>query len=423
MDMNFSRRHFLAYGAASPGLALSGCATARTAKSAASRWPSVMALLNEYVSAGKLAGAEVAIGRLGHPTDFIGVGKQAFGDAPAVSPDTLWRIYSMTKPVTGMAAMLLIEDGKMTLDQNIADFLPAFAKPMVLVDGSKNLDARPASRPITIRHLLTHTAGFGYTIVTKGPLLDAYLKNGIVPWQVDLKSEATTPRPASLEAFADRLAQLPLVADPGTTWSYSVSLDLMGRIIEVASGLPFEQFLQRRIFQPLAMADTFFQVPENKLDRLSSNYAVTKDGPKLIDGNRPSVYGRKPPFPYGGAGLVSSAADYARFQRMLLGDGKLGQTRIMKAATVQLATSNILPAGAVPGFGMGGGFGAGGHVTTTLTESGIGTYAWGGAAGTQGWVDRARGVHGNLMTQYMPSSAYEIRVPLSQAVYRDLAAL
>jgi CubicO group peptidase (beta-lactamase class C family) len=421
---DLGRRAFLGTGLAGLAFGLSGCATGRVSKTTAvGRWPTVMALLDSYVRSGKLAGAEVAIGRTGHETDFIGLGKQALGQSPAVSPDTLWRIYSQTKPVTGIAAMMLMDDGKMTLDQNLADFLPAFSKPMVMIDPQKNLDARPAARAITIRHLLTHTAGFGYTITGKGPLLDAYLTNGLVPGAMDLKSDADVVRPTSLAAFADRLATLPLLADPGSVWNYSLSLDLLGRVIEVASGLPFETFLQRRLFEPLGMVDTFFQVPDTKLDRFATNYGVTPEGLKLVDSNRPSVFGLKPAFPFGGAGLVSSARDYARFQRLLLNEGQLGRARLMKAETVRLAMSNLLPPGTVPGFGFGGGFGAGGHVTTASSDSGIGTFSWGGAAGTQGWVDPARGIHGNFMTQYMPASAYQIRVPLLQAVYRDLAAL
>ncbi len=423
-----NRRDLLATGSAGLAAALSGCATSslKSAKSAA-RWPAVTAFLKDGVDTGKFAGAEVAIGRTGSPVQYFGAGKMAFGDAPAVSPDTLWRIYSMTKPISGMAGMLLVEDGKIKLDQNIADFIPAFANPEVLIDPAKGLDSRPAKSPITVRNLLTHTSGLVYGIFMKGPIAEAYAKAGLNPSQTDLASEAGANRPPTLEAFANAAAALPLMVDPGTQWIYSMSLDILGRVIEVASGLPFDTFLQRRIFSPLDMADTFFQVPENKLDRLSTNYIADATGFKVSDPGRPSVYAQKPTFPYGGAGLVSSARDYARFLAMLAGGGKLENTRIMKSATADLAMSNLMPASAA-GNALGipvSSFGAGGIVAPADVPGGVGkgTYGWAGAAGTQAWVDRVRGVHVTFMVQKMWGPVDEYRKPLEAAVYADLAAL
>jgi CubicO group peptidase (beta-lactamase class C family) len=192
-------------------------------------WDKVQTLFDGYVADNRLPGAVAAIAHGSDDASFIVSGKIARDDTRAMDADSLFRIYSMTKPITGMAAMMLIEDGKMGLDQNIADFIPGFKNPMVLIDPMKSLDARPSKSPITVRNLLTHTAGLGYSIITKGPLLDAYRTNGINPGQVSRKpipGFPPSPTAPSLEEFANRLATLPLIADPGAKWSYSVALDL-----------------------------------------------------------------------------------------------------------------------------------------------------------------------------------------------------
>lgn len=280
----------------------------------------------------------------------------------------------MTKPITGMATMMLIADGAVGLDQNIADFLPAFAEPCVLTDPDNSLEARASSGPITIRHLLTHTAGLGYTIITTGPLLAEYRRLGLEPGVImhEPKSVLAT-RPDSLTEFADRLATLPIIADPGTRWSYSVSLDLLGRIIEIASGMPFDSFLRQRIFTPLDMRDTFFQVPEDKIGQMTASYAIRNDIPIQMDSAERSVYALPPRYPYGGAGLISSARDYDRFLTMLLGEGALGDVRIMETATAQLAMSDLLPSGIdKTGMYYQSGFGAGGRVTIERGAAGEG---------------------------------------------------
>ena len=297
----------------------------------------------------------------------------------------------------GLAAMLLIEDGKMTLDQPIADFLPAFASMKVqnTPDGSIT-DVHPAKGPITVRQLLTHTAGLGYNIVQKGPLRDAYNEAGILGGQVSRLPipgfPPTTPAP-SLEVFADRLATLPLVYEPGTRWSYSVGLDLMGRVIEVASGQPFDAFLKARIFDPLGMASTGFRVTGDEEARLSTNYAPLGGVLLPIDPATSSIYLDPPPMPYGGGGLVSTARDYDRFLAMLLGEGETGGVRIMKPETARLGMSNLL-ADSVDRkntFIDGEGFGAGGRVSLAGSPTGEGVYGWGGAAGAVAFVDRRRG--------------------------------
>lgn len=390
-------------------------------------WALVRAVFDSLVPA-KLPGLAAAIGRGTGDPQFLFAGTIAKDSQAAVDADTLWRVYSMTKPITGMAAMMLIEDGRLKLDQNIADFIPGFASPKVLIDPAKGLESRPAKAPVTIRNLLTHTAGLGYTIITKGPLLDAYNKLGIIPFRASrqtLPGQPDWPIAPSLAEFADRLATLPLIADPGTRWSYSVGLDLLGRVIEVASGKPFDAFLQERMFDPLGMKDSYWQVPAAAVGRLVTNYYMTPAGPIPIDPGAASVFLDKPAFPFGGAGLVMSARDYDRFLAMLMGLGALGDARVMKPETARLGMSNLLPPGAETGGGLldGQGFGAGGRVTLTATSGGqgVGSFGWGGAAATIGWVDPVRGIRASGFAQYMPDQTYGFPTEFAKAVYADLA--
>ncbi len=391
-------------------------------------WDKVQALFDGYVADNRLPGAVAAVAHGTDDASFIVSGKIARDETRAMDADSLFRVYSMTKPITGMAAMMLIEDGKIGLDQNIADFIPGFKNPMVLVDPMKSLDARPSKSPITIRNLLTHTAGLGYNIITKGPLLDAYNRLGITPGQVSRKPLPGFPpvqTAPSLEEFANRLATLPIIADPGTKWSYSVGLDLLGRVIEIASGMSFDAFLKTRIFDPLGMTSTYFQVPVSEIPRLTTNYGVSPLGKFPIDPGKDSIYLDKPPFPFGGAGLVMSARDYDRFLLMLAGHGAIGRTRIMKKETAKLGMSNLLPPGTdTKGtFAEGQGFGAGGRVTIAAADrlgAGIGTYGWAGAAATIAWVDPTRGVRACGFAQYIPDQSMPFTTEFGKSVYTSL---
>lgn len=390
-------------------------------------WAPIRQLLEGYVTRGALPGLAAAVGLKGGEAWFFSAGTLARNVKAEVGPDTLYRIYSMTKPITGIATMLLIEDGKLGLDQALADILPAFAKPRVLVDPANSLESRPATRPITIRNLLTHTAGLGYTIALKGPLLGEYYRLGLTPFAVSRAKLPGTPdyqTAPSLEAFADRLARLPLIADPGTRWSYSVSLDLLGRVVEVASGMPFDRFLQTRIFAPLGMTSSFFQVPAAELPRLVTNYFHLPAGELPIDPAANSIFAEPPAFPFGGAGLVMSPRDYDRFLQMLAGEGAVGARRIMKQETARLAMSNLLPLGAETKGTLidGQGFGAGGRVTIAANTngSGVGTFGWGGAAATVAFVDRTRGVRASGYAQFMPDNKLPFTREFIAAVYRSL---
>lgn len=419
-----SRRRLLGGSALLAGASLLPRAAFASA-AAEAKWPHVAAMIDRYISAKKVPGMIAALGWGSGPALEIERGTEGEGDADAVGADSLFRIYSMTKPVTGMLAMILVDEGKLSLDMPLAEIVPAFAKMQVQVtpDGSIT-DLKPARTAITIRHLLTHTAGLGYSIIQKGPLKTAYEEAGVIPGQV-----SRTPIPGldrgkpvqSLEAFATALAKLPLVYEPGTRWSYSVGLDLMGYVIQQASGQLFDEFMAERILAPTGMTSTWFQVPESETHRLTTNYGILGGMVLPIDPAAKSIYLDKPPFPMGGAGLVSSPRDYDRFLTMLLGFGEIGGKRVMSEAAVRMGTSNLLPAGVDTKGSMidGAGFGAGGRVGLGMFE---GTYGWGGAAGTVAFVNYKVGNRASLYTQYMPSDAYPVHDEFPRAVIADLMA-
>ena len=417
------RRGFLTWGGqlAAAG-AIGALAPTRAWARATDLYPTVRAQLESYVSSGKLPGLLATISRAAGMPDVVAVGTQGLGETTPVNIDTLWRIYSMTKPITGIAAMILVDEGKMKLDQPIADFLPEFANMTVLTDPDKNLNAVPAKTQITLRHLLTHTAGLGYSIITTGPLLKAYLDNGITPGIVSrfpIPGQPTSAPTPDLKTFSERLAKLPLIAEPGTKWSYSISLDLLGRVIEVASGMDFEAFLKARIFEPLKMNSSYFQVPQSETKRFVSNYAPVNGVLFPIDPASTSIYLNKPAFAFGGAGMVTSARDYDRFLNMLANYGELDGVRVMSTAAAKLAMSDLLPSGVSTDgtFAAGAGFGAGGRVGKGAND---GVFGWGGAAGTVAFVDPRSKLRAICMAQYMPSNVYPIHSDFAKWVQKDL---
>lgn len=420
-QFEIGRRGFLGWGAALA--ATTALAPARLwAQTAAEKYPTIKTAFDSYVSSGKLPGLLATIGKGSAPADIVAVGNIAQGSKTPVDIDTLWRVYSMTKPLTGMAAMILVGEGKMKLDQPIADFIPEFANMTVLTDPDNSLDAVPAKNQINVRHLLTHTAGLGYGIITKGPLLKLYNEQGINPAVFSKFPIPGQPVPAptpDLKTFAERVAKLPLIAEPGTKWSYSISLDLLGRVIEVASGMDFEEFLKTRIFVPLKMRSSYFQVPASERHRFVTNYAPMNGVLFPVDPAETSIYLDKPAFAFGGAGLVCSARDYDRFLHMIQNGGELDGARIMSAETVALATSNLLPAGidTKGTFIEGAGNGAGGRVGVGAFE---GTFGWGGAAGTVAFVDTKRKLRAVCMAQYVPSNAYPFHEEFANWVMKDV---
>jgi CubicO group peptidase (beta-lactamase class C family) len=389
----------------------------------AESWPNVAAMANRYVSERKLANLFLTFGwdQQEH-AHTVGGGTLALGKPTPVDENSLYRIYSMSKPITGMATMILIDEGKLGLDQPVAEILPAFRDMRVLVDPAGALeDTVPANRPITIRQLLTHTAGLGYSIISKGPLQAAYNEAGLVGGRVSRMPlpgfPNVTPAPG-LAVWADRLAELPLMYQPATKWSYSCSIDLLGRVIEVVSGMEFEAFLKKRIFEPCGMTSTWMQVPASEVHRLTDNYGILGGNVFPLDPAANSVYLDAPEVPAGGGGLVSSPRDYDRFLRMLLGYGRIDGKFVMSEEAVRVGVSDLLPA-TVDTKGSwleGEGHGAGGRSKGA-------TFGWGGAAGTLAAVDFDLKLRTGLFTQYMPTEAYPVREEFMAAVEADLAAM
>jgi CubicO group peptidase (beta-lactamase class C family) len=425
------------------------------ATTATSPLPATQALFDGYVRDNKMPGIVGGFGVGDGPTMFVSAGKIADETAAApAGPDSLWRVYSMTKPITAMAAMILIDDGKIRLDEPVSDFIPGFAHMSVLTDPANSLATKPAVHPVTIRNLLTHTAGLGYNIITKGPLLAEYNRLGINPAQVnqDLEAKARPVRPATLQEFAARVATLPLIAEPGTKWSYSIGLDVMGAVIEKASGMSFDGFVQARIFDPLKMRSSYWTVPKSEVGRFATNYMYTREAmaamgstvdpariPETaripLDAATTSVWLTPPSFPYGGAGLVMSARDYDRFLHALQNEGTLDGVRVLKPETARLMMSNLLPNGllyggvaASTGGTNGGpkmGFGAGGSVYLEDAPGGAakGTYGWGGAAGTIAFVNPARHMRGVIMVNYFPGERWGLRTEAVPALFADVARM
>ncbi len=426
-----SRRQLIGSGlAASAFLTMPASLRAQLAEVPASHpdWPQVSRLMAKYLDEGKLANIVTALGYKQDNPQFLARGNTSFSSNTKVGPDTLYRIYSMTKPITGMATVMCIDEGLLGLDQPIADFIPGFAEMQVQkeYDGAITADnLEPAVRQVTVRHCLTHTAGLGYSIVQQGPISEAYSAAGLVPAQA---SRITVPgimggKPVgSLAAFAEGLAEMPLVYQPGTRWSYSVGLDLLGRVIEIVSGKSFDTFLHERILEPCGMASTWFRVPESEKHRMTANYVLAGETLLPIDLPDTSIYLDEPAFPFGGAGLVSTARDYDRFLQMLANHGMIDGKRVMSEPAVRLGTSNLFP-DTMPDFSSGFrfgalnfGYGAGGLVGTGLAD---GLFGWFGAAATCGLVNMKNGLRHSLMTQAMGMSQDGLQQEFPFAVFND----
>ncbi|MEG3152343.1 serine hydrolase domain-containing protein [Sphingomonas sp. ZT3P38] len=384
----------------------------------------VQSLLDSYVASGKAPGIVVAIGWGDAPPVFIHAGKISDDTgAPDTGPDSLWRIYSMTKPITAIAAMMLVEQGKIGLDQPVSDFIPAFKSVRVLDAPETSLASHPAGRPVTVRHLLTHSGGLAYQFLVSGPVRKEYERLGLLGGRAD--AVASKVQPATLAEFADRVASVPLLAEPGTRWNYSVGVDVLGRVIEVASGEPFDRFVQARVLKPLGMTSTYWTVPQSETARLSTAYAWAGERRVPIDAGATTDWLHPPRLPYGGSGLVSSARDYDRLLRMLAGHGSLGKVHLLRPETVRLALSNLLPEGVhvvangTPDTALAEGFGAGGWVYLADVPHGVsaGTYGWFGAAGTIAFLDPAKGLRVTVMTNYFPANKWPLYGDVVKSLY------
>ena len=421
-----SRRSLFRGGAyLASAAALSGLPFGREllAHDVAEAWPNVAALAKKFVDGKKVPNLFLTFGsKQEDHAHTVGGGTLAFDSDVEVDENTLYRIYSMTKPITGMAIMMLIDEGKLGLDMPLYDVLPAFKDMQVLVDPKGPLENTEAAiRPITIRQLLTHTSGLGYQIISEGPLRQAFLDKGIISGRASrlpIPGFTGAKPPASLEVWADNLATIPLAYQPATKWSYSCSIDLLGRVIEVVSGMSYPEFLQTRFFDPLGMTSTYFAVPPSEIDRLTTNYGVLNGAAIPIDGGPTSVFTEMPTAPMGGADLISSPKDYDRFLRMVLGYGKLGDQRVMSELAVRVGVSDLIPktVDKTGSWMANEGHGAGGRSVGS-------TYGWGGAAGTLGAVDFDLKLRTSLWTQYMPSDAYPIRDEYLAALSADIKAM
>ena len=430
--LDFSRRDMLRASALMSGAGMIaglplGAQLARAAEAAGieAQWPAVTAMLDHYVKAKKVSGMIAALGWCDAPPEYIARGKEGFDDPDLDGPESLFRAYSMTKPLTGMAAMILVDEGKLGLDQPLADFAPEFAKMQVAIDPKKSLESRPATTLITIRHLLTHTSGLGYPVVGREKVSEALRLLGVNPGAISrrkIKGVNDGPPNPGPDEFLRRTASVPLVAEPGTKWSYSISLDVLGLVIGRAAGTSFEAFLTERILAHCGMSSSYFQVPASASGHLTTNYGFFLGRPVAIDRPGTSVYETAPAFAFGGSGLVTSPADYDRFLAMLVNRGKSGSNRVMSEAAVARATSNLLPdhADLTGSYVEGQQFGAGGVVGTGKDE---GLFGWSGAAGTVGFAQMKLGLRTGLFVQYIPSSKLPILKEFPKAIGADLTAM
>jgi CubicO group peptidase (beta-lactamase class C family) len=375
-----------------------------------------------YVDEGRLPGYLVAVSRGGRVAHLTTHGRRDIAAGLPVEADTLWRIYSMTKPVTAVAALILVEEGRLSLDDPVDRYLPAFAEPRVYVSGSgADTVTRPADGPILVRHLMTHTAGLTFAFYHMHPVDALYREAGL---------ESSVVPGSNLAETTDVYASLPLQFEPGTQWNYSVASNVLGRIIEVVSGQPLDTFFAERIFGPLGMTDAGFRVDDEQADRLSELYGDA-DGGGIEPIPGLPLYGR-PRFLSGSGGMVASAHDIHRFAELLRRRGELDGTRLLAPGTVDLMTSNHLPGGAdLRAFGSrpahdepgndGVGFGLGVSVVIdparTQAPSGLGTYGWSGVATTTFWVDPSRDLSVQFMTQVRPKSSHTIFQDLKRLVH------
>jgi CubicO group peptidase (beta-lactamase class C family) len=386
-----------------------------------------------YVADGRLAGWLLTVRRHGRLAHVARCGSRDLEAGLPVTDDTVWRIYSMTKPITSVAAMILYEEGKLALTDPVSAFIPAF-KDVRVYDGGSDLRqvTVPAAEPVRIWHLLTHTAGLTYGFHRVHPVDALYRAAGF---------EWGTPAGVDLAGACDLWAGLPLLFQPGAEWNYSCATDVLGRVVEVASGQPLDEFFAQRIFGPLGMTDTGFYAGPAAAKRLAALYRPGQDG----KATRMDAFGQaalaEPRLLGGGGGLVSTAADYDRFTEMLLARpespaGELDGIRLLSPRTVGYMTRNHLPGGLdLETFGRplyaespfrGVGFGLGFAVVIDPVPGQVvcsaGEISWGGAASTTFWVDQEAGLTVSFFTQLLPSSTHPIRPQLRQLVYQALTS-
>lgn len=378
-------------------------------------------LRSRYIDAGKIAGAQVAVVRRGVVGYFANFGERDRERSLPVTEDTIWRLYSMTKPITGIAMMMLYERGHFQLNDPVDRWIPEWKNMTVsVVDGAGGTKVVPADRAPTIKDILAHTSGIGY-----GPEnVDLDLSN--ISWRGD----------HDLDSMSKAFGSWPLRFQPGTQWLYSHGMDVAARLVEIMSGQPFDEFLNQHLFEPLGIVDTSFNVESDKLDRFAACYARNaRKKVVLFDDPHSSSYLKKPRLLNGGGGLVGSMPDYLRFVSMLANGGELDGTRIVSRKTLELMTSNHLVGGgdladfALPGgYGEVGFDGVGFGLTVSVDKgpaaSGVvgsaNSFSWGGAASTTFWVDPSEELAVVFMTQLLPSGTFNFPDQLKALVYGAL---
>jgi CubicO group peptidase (beta-lactamase class C family) len=363
-------------------------------------------------------------------TDVVDYRTFGFMDLESREPlrtDAIFRMYSNTKIVTSVAAMMLFEQGAFSLDTPLAEFLPAFAEPAVLRPNAASVaDVEPLAVPITLRHVMSHSAGFSYGFIEPTSVVDqAYVAGGVNPMA---GSDMT------LEALCDALARLPLAYQPGTQWRYSLATDVLARVIEVISGQTFDAFLDERIFRPLGMHDTGFHVPAHQQHRFTTMYAPVdpfapmQGGLVKSDDPRQGSYSRPRAYKSGGGGLVSTVVDYVTFLRMIVNGGEWHGVRLLQPETLRLMRTNQLPSGvgvhfpmwSMPGTVFGLGFAIKQAPGDGEPASAVDEYHWGGMAGTHTWMAPRAGITGVCMTQRMPGFWHPFSHDFKRLVYQRL---
>ncbi len=363
-------------------------------------------VLKEYIADDQLVGAVSMVARKGKVVHFENFGDLNKESGADMEKDSLFRIYSMSKPITTVAAMMLYEQGKFQLTDPVEKYLPEFKNILVLENGTPVKQ----NKTFTIQMLMSHTAGFTYGVFGNTPVDQQYRKAGILG-NKDLAEMVT------------ELSKIPLQNQPGTQWHYSVSTDILGRLVEVISVQAFDEYLAQHIFQPLGMNDTFFQVPQDKLNRFGTNHRYNPQTKKLevSEGVTDSPYVKDVTFFSGGGGLVSSAEDYMKFSQMLLNGGEFNGQRILGRKTIQYMardhlnglTANVSGEGLAnrPGAGFGLGFGILNDAALSGVIGSEGEYYWGGAAGTIFWIDPVEELIAIVMIQHM-----NVQIPLRNTI-------
>ena len=375
----------------------------------AQRLARIRTAMQRYVDRGEVPGMVTLVARKGQVVHFEAVGHRDAEAKTPITTDTIFRIASMTKPITSVALMMLYEEGHFLLSDPIEKWLPEFSDMKVLEPAPADErvptphTAVPARRPISIKHLLTHTAGLPNAY--RGPTRGEYLKIRLGRKPTDTMADSIA-----------QLAKLPLNFHPGKAWEYGPATNVVGRLVEVISGQSLDEFFRQRIFEPLGMHDTHFYLPTGKLDRFAALYRPGEDNKiELTEKATPESRWVKEPHVYfaGAGGLVSTAGDYFRFHQMMLGGGESRGVRLLGRKTVELMTSNHigdLPIWLIgPGYGFGLGYSVVKDVGQTALPASVGTYSWGGAFCTYFWVDPAEELIGIVMTQVRPYTHLNIR--------------